>query len=187
MTRFGIELRSEVKGRTLYGHAGVFGALAKLPGHYEEYGRTAFDAALKNQDRDIVSLWDHDTSKLLARTSSGTLRVGTDSTGLEFELDLPNTTLGRDVQELAERGDIRGASIGFIQGEIERDRTPDGSLLVRHTSMAMIRDISPVTLPAYLETDVELRHYEFERPTGRSQLIRARHRVRVRNPERGQK
>lgn len=179
MIRYGVELRSEVKGRTLHGHAAVFDAMAKIPGGYEEFSRPAFDAVLKGQERDIVSLWDHDTSKLLGRQASGTLRVGTDSQGLEFELDLPNTTLGRDVQELAERGDITGASIGFIPGEVERDRTPDGAVLTRHTSVAMLRDISPVTIPAYAETDVALRHYEFDRPNrGRSQLIRARARVR---------
>lgn len=178
-SRFGVELRAEVTGRTLHGHAAVFGAVAKLPGHYETFERSAFDAVLKNQDRDIVALFDHDTAKLLGRQSSGTLRVGVDSTGLPFEIDLPDTQIGNDVRALAERGDITGASIGFIPGADEWDVAQDGIRLRRHTSIAMLRDISPVTIPAYRETDVELRNYEFDRPNRRrSQLIRARARAR---------
>ena len=50
----------------------------------------------------------HDPSRLLARTKSGTLRLEEDSKGLRFELDLPDTTEGRDLLALAERGDIGG-------------------------------------------------------------------------------
>lgn len=178
MNRFGIELRSEVKGRTLHGHAAVFGAIAKLPGHYETFERSAFDAVLKAQDRDIVALFDHDTAKLLGRQSSGTLRVSVDSEGLPFEIDLPDTQIGNDVRALAERGDITGASIGFIQGEHEWDVAPDGIRMLTHTSVKLLRDVSPVTIPAYADTDVQLRKFEFERPSGRSQLIRARARAR---------
>lgn len=177
-SRFAVELRSEVKGRTLYGHAAVFGAIAKLPGHYETFERSAFDAVLKS-DRDIVALFDHDTAKLLGRQSSGTLRVSTDSEGLPFEIDLPDTQVGNDVRALAERRDITGASIGFLPGDDEWDVAPDGVRLRHHTSVAMLRDISPVTIPAYADTSVSLRHYEFDRPNrGRSQLIRARARAR---------
>jgi uncharacterized protein len=50
---------------------------------------------------------------VLARTRSGTLRLAEDSKGLAFDLDVPNTSFGRDVLELAERGDIGGASFAF--------------------------------------------------------------------------
>lgn len=176
MIRYSVELRSEMKGRTLRGHAAVFGPLAKVPGHYERMASTAFDAVLED---DIVALFNHDENFLLGRSSAGTLRVGTDSQGLDFEVDLPNTTVGRDVQELAERGDLGGASIGFIPGEDDWDVAPDGVRIRTHTKVKLLRDVSPVTFPAYSATDVALRNFEFERPNrGRSQLIRARARVR---------
>jgi hypothetical protein len=46
---------------------------------------------------------DHDRSKVLARTRSGNLKLSEDSTGLAFEVSLPDTSLARDVLVLAER------------------------------------------------------------------------------------
>ncbi len=60
---------------------------------------------------------DHDPAKLLARTKSRTLRIAEDSKGLAFEIDLPETSLGRDVLALAERGDLGGMSFGFTVGK----------------------------------------------------------------------
>lgn len=50
---------------------------------------------------------------LLARTGSGTLRLAEDSRGLHFEIDVPDTQLGRDVLALAERRDLGGMSFSF--------------------------------------------------------------------------
>ena len=74
---------------------------------HESIASTAFRDSLAS-GADILALVDHDAGRLLARTSSGTLRLGTDSRGLHFELDLPETTLGRDVLALAERRDLGG-------------------------------------------------------------------------------
>lgn len=179
MIRFGVELRSEVKGRTLVGHAAVFGQLAQVPGGYEEVARSAFDKVLADPATDVRALFNHEPNMLLGRQAAGTLRLGTDSEGLAFEIDLPDTTVGRDVQVLAERGDLSGASFAFIPGEEEMDTAPDRRVLRRHTSVSFLRDIGPVTAPAYTGTDVQLRSFEFDRPArGRSQLIRARARVR---------
>ncbi len=178
LTRFGVELRAELKGNMLRGHAAVFGQYAELPGHLEALSDTAFRAVLNDKTTDVRALFNHDPSMLLGRQSSGTLRVGVDSKGLPFEVDLPNTTAGNDVRELAERGDLTGASFGFVPGEDEWS-SHEGRRLRTHTSVARLVDVSPVTFPAYDGTDVSLRHMKFERPavSGRSRLIRARARV----------
>lgn len=49
----------------------------------------------------------------LARTANGTLRFTETRSEVAYELDLPDTTAGRDAAALLERGDIRGSSIGF--------------------------------------------------------------------------
>ena len=113
LTRFGVELRAELKGNKLRGHAAVFGQFAELPGHLEALAHTAFRSVLADKQTDVRALFNHDPSMLLGRQSSGTLTVGVDTEGLEFEVNLPNTTVGNDVRELAERGDITGASFGF--------------------------------------------------------------------------
>lgn len=109
--RVGAELRAA--GRKLEGHAAVFGIPAAIGGFTETIRPRAFRASLLNPKSDVLALMDHDVTKLLARTSSGTLRLAEDGKGLAFSLDLPDTQLGRDVLALAQRGDLGGASFGF--------------------------------------------------------------------------
>jgi HK97 family phage prohead protease len=177
--RFHAELRAaEVTGNTLAGHAAVFGQMAQIRGGYEAIGAGAFDEVLARAD-DVVALRDHNPGFLLGRTSSGTLRLGVDGTGLAFEVDLPDTAYARDVRELVARGDLRGASFGFLPGTDTFGHAPDGKQLRTHTSVARLLDVSVVALPAYDGTDVLLRHLCFDQaPTRRDQLLRARHRAR---------
>lgn len=159
--RMRAQLRAEVEatGKLLRGHAAVFDQVAEIfPGYGEELASTAFDEVLKRDDLDTRALFNHDPSLLLGRSSAGTLRLSTDSTGLEFEADLPNTSYANDLRELIARGDVTGASFGFLPGKYEIKRNEaEGSELLRHTSVAELLDVSPVTFPAYGGTDVALR------------------------------
>jgi HK97 family phage prohead protease len=106
-----IELRA--KGRRLEGYAALYGVRARIADQFdEEIRQGAFTGSLRS-GHDILALVDHDPARLLARTRSRSLRLSEDSTGLAFELDLPDTTEGRDVLALAERGDLGGMSFGF--------------------------------------------------------------------------
>jgi uncharacterized protein len=113
--RAGIELRA-IGGRKLAGYALTFGTVAQITSMGRKFSERvmqgAFSASLK-RNGDVPALVDHDASRLLARTGSGTLRLAEDTRGLQFELDLPDTNLGRDMQVMAERGDLAGMSIGF--------------------------------------------------------------------------
>lgn len=179
VARFEVELRAELAGDTLRGHAAVFGQSAKVPGGWEQIADGAFDEVLARDDTDVRALINHDPSKLLGRQSAGTLRVGTDSEGLPFEVDLPDTSYARDLRELVERGDLTGASFGFIPGADTFGRAPDGRQLRTHTSVKGLVDVSAVTYPAYGGAGVALRHHEFETSTVRGRLIKARHRART--------
>lgn len=183
MNRLFVEFRAEVQGDRLAGHAAVFGQLAQIRGGYEAIGPGAFNDTLARDD-DVVGLRDHNPTMLLGRTSSGTLRLGVDDDGLAFEIPkLPNTTYANDLRELVERGDLRGASFGFLPGKDEIGRAPDGRQIRTHTSVRRLLDVSVVTLPAYDGTDVTLRHLTFDRPAApdpyRAHLIRARHRALI--------
>lgn len=105
-----LEIRT--KGRRLEGYAALYGTEARINDFRETIAAGAFARSLR-AGRDILALADHDPSRLLARTASGTLRLAEDSRGLAFDLDLPDTTAGRDVLALAERGDLGGMSFGF--------------------------------------------------------------------------
>ncbi|MBW0117022.1 HK97 family phage prohead protease [Pseudonocardia abyssalis] len=177
LQRFDVLLRTELKGRLLRGHASVFDQAAQMPGHLEVISATAFKRVLDDAATDVRALWNHNPDHLLGRQSSGTLRLGTDSEGLEFEVDLPDTTLGRDVQVLAERGDISGASFAFVPGDDEWS-TVEGRRVRTHTSVARLLDVSPVTFPAYEGASVTLRSFPTTQPVSlRGRLVLARYRA----------
>ena len=108
--RAAAELRAA--GRKLEGYAAVFNTVAKIGSFNETIQPGAFRASLAGRG-DVLALVDHDPGRLLARTSSGTLRLEEDARGLRFSLDVPDTQLGRDILALAERRDLGGMSFGF--------------------------------------------------------------------------
>lgn len=109
----------------------------------------------KRKQADVLALWNHDTRHLLGRVSSGTLQLSVDDVGLRYEVELPDTTTGRDVAELLRRGDIRGSSFGFRA--INPTWSEDDGVLVRRLTEVALMDTSPVTSPAYPDTDAGIR------------------------------
>ena len=107
---------------------------------------------------DVRALVDHDHSRVLGRTKSGTLRMWEDDRGLRVEIDPPSTSAARDLAESISRGDVTGMSFGFTT---RRDswRTDDGEK-VRELHDLDLFDISVVTFPAYPSTGAALRSLE---------------------------
>ena len=146
---FSAELRA--KGRKLEGYAATFGTEARILDYTETIRAGAFKHSL-TANNDILGLVDHDTSKVLARTKSGTLRLAEDSRGLAFSLDVPATQAGNDVLALAERGDLGGMSFAFIplDERWEEDK--------RELRSVDLKEISVVSAwPAYDGTSVQAR------------------------------
>lgn len=143
-----IELRAS--GRRLEGHAAVFGVEAKLPGFTETILPGAFAQSLR-AGGDILALLDHDQSKLLARTRSGTLKLSEDTRGLQFNIDVPDTSIGNDVLELARRGDIGGMSFGFNVPK-DGERWNGSKRELRSINLLEISVVS--AWPAYPQTSV---------------------------------
>lgn len=147
--RFSAELRS--KGRKLEGYAATFGTEARIADFTEVIRPGAFRGSLGG---DVLALVDHDPAKVLGRTKSGTLRLAEDSRGLHFELDIPDTTSGRDVLALAERGDLGGMSFGFTVPDTGQRWQGDRRELVA----VNLHEISVVSSwPAYEGTTVTAR------------------------------
>lgn len=179
--RLGVELRATANGRTIVGHASVFGQTAEIAGGYERIAPGAFDDVLKDPATDVRALLNHDPGLVLGRQKAGTLRLSTDQIGLRFEVDLPDTTYASDLKELVRRGDLTGASFGFIPGEDKFERAKDGKQIRTHTRIAALVDVSPVTFPAYDTAGVQLRSLVIPVLSSgrRSQLVMARHRART--------
>lgn len=115
---------------------------------------TISPSALDNVDlSDVRCLVDHDSGKLLGRTSSGTLTLNVDETGLHFRCALPNTTLGNDTLEMIKRGDISQCSFGFT---VENDSWSKTDNLMKRSidKIGKLLEISLVPVPAYVDTDV---------------------------------
>ncbi|CDG20604.1 putative prohead protease [Xenorhabdus poinarii G6] len=119
----------------------------------EQFAPNAFRASLTAKT-DVRALYEHDHMNLLGRTTSGTLQLSEDTTGLRFELTPPDTQLGRDVLTLVERGDIQGMSFGFraIKDQWDTGQTP----YVRTVLEAELREITITSLLAYPESGVEI-------------------------------
>lgn len=104
------EVRAQA--RRLEGLAARFGVEARIADFTEVIAPGAFARALAD-GRDVLALVDHDATRVLARTKSGTLKLSETADGLSFTIDLPATSLANDVLALAERGDLGGMSFGF--------------------------------------------------------------------------
>lgn len=144
-----IELRA--KGRKLEGYAAVFDTRVRISDFDEQIAKGAFADSLRS-GHDTLGLVDHDAAKVLGRTRNGSLKLAEDTRGLQFEIDLPRTTLADDVLALAEAGSLGGASFGF---NVKRDAWT-GTL--RTLQSIDLREISIVSAwPAYPQTSVSAR------------------------------
>lgn len=164
-----IEQRNESQVNTIIGHAAVFNSLSEdLGGFVEQISEGAFDNVLTD---DVRALFNHNQNFVLGRTVSNTLRLSVDEQGLRYEIDIPNTSVGNDLLESISRGDISQSSFGFIVGEDEWEKTENGNLRTI-TKVERLYDVSPVTYPAYPETNAAVRSMEnWTKETNKEKLI----------------
>jgi uncharacterized protein len=146
--------RADGQPTRIGGYAALYNAESiDLGGFVERIAAGAFDGSLA---ADVRALWNHDPSHVLGRTQAGTLRLASDPRGLAFEVDLPDTTLGRDVAVSIERRDVSGMSFGFRAIKDQWAKLGPGKWL-RTLLDAELYDVSPVTFPAYPQTEVAVR------------------------------
>lgn len=143
--------------RTISGYAAVFNSPTRLWEDLDEViAPGAFSRAVSSSD--VRCLFNHDWSNVLGRTKSGTLRLSEDERGLKFEVDLPDTTVARDLIKSMERGDINQCSFGFIPTEETWDYNSTPMLRTIHE--VELYEVSIVPLPAYEDTEAALRSKE---------------------------
>lgn len=148
---FDIESRLTTnKGKdVVVGHAAVFNSLSEdLGGFKEKIMPGAFDDVLNNDTR---AYFNHDPNFLLGRVSAGTLRLAVDEKGLRYELDIPDTTAGRDLKENMKLGNITQSSFAFTIGKDgdSWERGENGKDVRIIHKVNRLYDVSPVSLPAY--------------------------------------
>jgi HK97 family phage prohead protease len=137
----------------LRGYAAVFNdASVPLP-FKETIAPGAFRKTL-SETPDVRLLINHEGLPL-ARTKNGTLTLIEDERGLFMDAEIADTTEGRDLYKLVERGDIDQMSFAFrvIRQKWNEDRS---TRTLTEVSLAD-GDVSVVTYPAYPTTTVEAR------------------------------
>lgn len=156
-----MEVRAQGEKPQIVGHAAVFNRDSELIGgmFIERIAPGAFAESLGKPD-DVRALINHDPNLLLARNISGTLTLREDEQGLHVTIDPPNTTYANDLLESAKRGDISQMSFGFQTIEDSWTRGENGAPDVRTLRKVRLFDVSPVTFPAYPDTDVAVRSHE---------------------------
>lgn len=152
----GLEARAAGSSPGLSGYAVKFDDVTNIGGQFEEVvSRSAFEEV---DMTNVFALYNHDWNQPLAKTGRG-LSLSTDEVGLRFEVDLPDTTLGRDLQELVRTGIIEGMSFGFTIAEDEWEQR-DGLPLRTINRIDQLLEITVTPIPAYPTTEVGLRSLE---------------------------
>lgn len=142
--------------RTIVGYPAMFNKRSEpiFGMFYEQIAPGAFAETLAKDD--IRALFNHDPNLVLGRNIAKTLRLKEDETGLDMEIDAPDTQVARDLIVSIDRGDVTQGSFSFQRLDDDWNETFNG-LPVRTLHRVKLFDVSPVTFPAYPDTEVGAR------------------------------
>jgi HK97 family phage prohead protease len=153
------EVRASEDGKPkLRGLAVVFNSETVIGGEFREVVRPG--ALTKTiAERDIKMLWNHDTNFPMGSTRAGTLSLYESARGLEVDNDPPSLGMNAGFLESIERGDVSQMSFGFevIKENVVR---AEGEMLLREILEVKLWEVSPVTFPAYTDTEIGTRAAE---------------------------
>lgn len=152
-----VELRSSDDGaKTVRGYAAKFNTISEdFGGFVERIAPGFFDEVLTH---DVRALFNHDPNLILAR-SGKTLRLGVDLTGLWYEYTDPETSYSRDLVISISRGDVDQSSFAFTVKEDKWEKV-DGQHTRTLIRAGRLLDVSPVTYPAYPDTEASMRAFK---------------------------
>ena len=153
------EIRASEEGMVVEGYPIVYEQETVIGGWFrEKVSKGAAGPAFARSDE--ILLFNHDSNIPLARKSNGTLEATEDDHGVKIRADLSKSNAGPGVYTDIKSGLITGMSFAF---NVEREEwiTPDEGLEIRDIKeFKQIFDYSPVTFPAYLQTEIQARSAE---------------------------
>lgn len=161
------------------GYASVFNQRSRLifedgKRFYEIIKEGAFDEVLQREDLNVKAVINHDESKLLGRSKSGTLSLEVDEVGLKYSIRMGNTQLHKDTLEMVERGDLAESSFKYkiSKGDSIFQRSEEGDLLHIVSKVRGLYDVSLVNDGAFTNTNVIVRSAlsEFEQAENEEKL-----------------
>jgi len=139
------------------GYASVFDSWSEELGGLDPFREKVCKGAFAQtiEEDDIRALFNHDPNYVLGRNKSGTLQLQEDEKGLLVRITPPKTQWAKDLMISIGRGDITQMSFGFT---VELDRWSfENGVDVRELLKVRLFDVSPVTFPAYSETECGIR------------------------------
>lgn len=106
----------------------------------------------------VLLLYAHDFSNILARVDAGTLQTSIQPDGLHFNAQLPDTQLGHDTYTNILNGNIRGMSFGFkiAPGGDSWSVNSQGNTIHTINKIDQVFELSLTPIPAYTETSVQV-------------------------------
>ena len=150
-----VEIRAGSDTKSIGGYAAKFDRMSQnLGGFVERIAPGFFNKSRGDGWPGVVARYNHDDNMLLGTIGGGTLRLGLDDVGLQYEVDVPSARA--DVYELVSRGDVRQSSFAFVAYEDEWT-TSDQGFPLRTLVSGRLMDVAPVNTPAYEDTSVGLR------------------------------
>lgn len=127
-----------------------------IKGNFTEYiGQNALNGVDLNN---VLLLYSHDFSNILARADAGTLQTSIQPDGLHFNAQLPDTQLGHDTYINILNGNIKGMSFGFNiapDGDSWSVNSQGNTIHTIH-KIGQVFELSLTPIPAYVETSVKV-------------------------------
>lgn len=127
-------------------------------GYYNEFKERflpgAFDECLSRRENIICTI-DHDYSKLLGDTESGTLKIANSSEGLRAVWSRVDLSYANDYRNLIKAGMSTGMSFTFRS--VDEEYGKEDGIRTRTIKKADIKEVCFTAFPAYSATTAELR------------------------------
>jgi HK97 family phage prohead protease len=156
-----LETREQEDGKQtdiVVGYGSVYNSRSNdLGGFYEYIAEGAISEDVINKS-DVRALINHNMDKILARSvnGNGTLKLNTDSKGLRYEFEIPDTSYGRDLKVNMANGNLSQSSFAFTVADDDWSTDESGNNIRTITKIDRLFDISVVTYPAYSQAESDL-------------------------------
>jgi HK97 family phage prohead protease len=151
----------KLQGRELTGLAAPYSTPTQIrsaSGDFTEILDPGCFRSILDKDPDVTCNVNHSDAQILGRTSNGTLKLGEDHRGLNFQVTLTDDPYSEHIYNSVKRGDLAGCSFAFRVGPQDQVWSDGKGGAVRHiTSIADLQDVAVVARPAYNGTTIDAR------------------------------
>lgn len=143
----------------------------------ETYGRGCFRESVNDPQNDLLAYFNHSADAPLGRRSNDSLTVTEDDAGVHFDVRIdPEDPEAMRVWRLCERRTVFGSSTRFrvLEGEETIETRPGDHKIYRYRIIkADLRELGPVTEPAYPDATSEARYRRTEAAASYADFLRS--------------